>query len=154
MANSEPDFKRIFESSPRAYLILDTQFNIVAVNNVYLILTKTARSKILGKHIFDVFPDNPDDPDADGVKNLTSSLNQVIKTKQPHVMSLQKYDVRDPNSSTGAFEAKFWRPENWPVLNDVGEVVYLIHCAEEVTHLIDMLNAATDKQKELQNETE
>jgi hypothetical protein len=35
-------------------------------------------AEILGRNIFDVFPDNPDDPSATGVANLRASLGRVL----------------------------------------------------------------------------
>lgn len=147
---AEPDFRKIFESSPRAYLVLSPDFTIIAASDIYLRISMTQREQIVGKYLFDVFPDNPDDPEADGVANLTKSLKQVLRTKKPHVMSLQKYDVKNTLWEDGRFEAKYWRPENWPVMNEQGDIIYIIHCVEEVTHLVDALNDAMDKHKEIQ----
>ena len=58
--------------------------------------TMTVREAILGRGIFDVFPDNPDDIDADGVLNLRASLNAVKKFGKPNRMAVQKYDIRKP----------------------------------------------------------
>lgn len=85
-----PDFKKIFENVPGLYLILDTGFTIVAVSDAYLKATLTQREKILHKGIFEVFPDNPDDPDATGVKNLNASLNKVLQNKKADSMAIQK----------------------------------------------------------------
>src|SRR2546428_7515922 len=38
----------------------------------------TTLFRSLGRGIFDVFPDNPDDPAADGVRNLRASLERVL----------------------------------------------------------------------------
>lgn len=62
-----PDFKALFESAPGCYLVLAPDLTIVAVNDAYLQATMTEREKILGRRLFEVFPDNPDDPEATGV---------------------------------------------------------------------------------------
>ncbi len=67
------DFQALFESVPGLYLILNTNLQIVAVSNAYLRATMTERDKILGRGIFEVFPDNPNDPNATGVRNLKAS---------------------------------------------------------------------------------
>lgn len=152
VANPEPDFRKIFESSPGAYLILSPEFNIVAASDIYLKVAMVNRQAILGRNLFDVFPDNPDDPTANGVANLTHSLHVVLETKRSHIMSLQKYDVRTPKDQGGEFVARYWRPENWPILDDKGEVIYITHYVEEVTHMIDVLGDAMDKQIDLTHE--
>ena len=59
-----PDFQALFASAPGLYLVPDPTFRIVAVSDAYLDATMTTRDDIVGRGIFDVFPDNPDDPDA------------------------------------------------------------------------------------------
>jgi len=58
--DSKPDFQALFEATPAPYLVLkpDEKFTIVAVNEAYLRATKTQREAIVGKGIFEVFPDN------------------------------------------------------------------------------------------------
>jgi hypothetical protein len=87
-----PDFRLLFESAPGLYLVLTPAFKIVAVSDAYLRATMTER-EILNQHMFDVFPDNPSDPDATGVRNLRASLNRVLQDKRPDAMAVQKYDT-------------------------------------------------------------
>ncbi len=131
------DFQVLFESAPGLYLILLPDFTIVAVSDAYANATMTKREEIVGRGLFDVFPDNPDDPSADGVSNLLFSLNSVLKNKTAHTMAVQKYDIRRPD---GSFEERFWSPRNSPVLNDKKEVRYIIHCVEDVTQRQHNLN--------------
>src|SRR5947209_13589217 len=108
-----PDFQALFQSAPGLYLVLTPDLNIVAVSDAYLRATMTQREPILGRGIFDVFPDNPDEPGATGVQNLRASLQRVLKDRVPDAMAVQKYDIRTPN---GGFEKRFWSPVNSPVL--------------------------------------
>ncbi len=71
-----PDFRTLFESAPGSYLVLTRDLHIVAVSNAYLSATMTKREEILGRRLFEVFPDNPGDPDASGVRNLKASLER------------------------------------------------------------------------------
>ena len=128
--NAISDFKAMFESAPGAYLILLPDLTIDAVSDEYLQATMTQRNKIIGKNIFVVFPDNPDDKTADGVSNLNASLSRVLKLRKADEMAIQKYDIRKPD---GIFEERYWAPLNKPVLNASGEVVYIIHSVRNVT---------------------
>src|SRR3954471_5316712 len=71
-----PDFRDLFESSPGLYLVLSPELCILAVSDAYLQATMTKRDAILGRPLFDVFPDNPDDAAATGVSNLRASLER------------------------------------------------------------------------------
>ena len=79
----QPNFQRLFESVPGLYLVLNPDFVIVGVTDGYASATKTQRDDIVGRGLFEVFPDNPDDPDATGVSNLRDSLQTVLRTKRP-----------------------------------------------------------------------
>ncbi len=139
--NSPPlqiDFRLLFESAPSLYLVLDPELHIVAVNDAYLQATLTQRDKIVGKHIFDVFPDNPSDPQATGVRNLSESLNRVLTNRISDAMAVQKYDIRRPDSEGGGFEERYWSPVNTPVLGPDQKLVYVIHRVEDVTEFITL----------------
>src|SRR5579871_5416413 len=92
------NFRFLFESAPGLYLVLDPEFTIVGVSDEYLRATLTRRADIVGQGIFEIFPDNPDDPNADGVRNLKASLHRVLATRLADTMAVQKYDIRRPQS--------------------------------------------------------
>lgn len=137
---SNLNFKTLFEASPGLYLVLEPNhdFTIVAVSDAYLKATKTVRSEILGRPLFEVFPDNPDDPHATGVANLSTSLNKVISHQIADAMAVQKYDIRKPESEGGGFEIRYWSPVNHPVLDAEGKLVNILHQVEDVTGLIEL----------------
>jgi len=128
-----PDFQAIFESAPGLYLVLTPELNIVAVSDAYLTATMTERASILGRGIFDVFPDNPEDPSATGASNLRASLDRVLKDRVQDAMAVQKYDIRRPEPEGGGFEERFWSPVNVPVLAADGTLLYIIHRVKDVT---------------------
>ncbi|WP_162127911.1 PAS domain S-box protein [Flavobacterium phycosphaerae] len=126
-----------FKISPTPSLVLSPdapKFTIVDVNEAYLEATNSKSSDLIGKGIFEAFPDNDNDPKADGVKNLSQSLQTVIKTKLKHKMDIQKYDI--PIRGTSAFEIKYWEPENIPLLNDDGQLKFIIHTVRDITEKI------------------
>jgi PAS domain S-box-containing protein len=141
-----PDFRRIFESAPGCYLILAPDLTIVAVSDAYLRATMTTREGIVGRGLFDVFPDNPDDPEATGVANLRASLGRVLANLRPDTMAVQKYDIRRPESEGGGFEERHWSPVSTPVLGDGGEVLYIIHRVEDATEIVRLKRQRTEQE--------
>ncbi|MCP1756744.1 signal transduction histidine kinase [Bradyrhizobium elkanii] len=119
-------------------MLTQPDFRIVAVSDAYLRATKTERAAILGRGLFEVFPDNPDDPTADGVRNLRASLERVVQFRRPDTMTVQKYDIRKPESEGGGFEERYWSPRNTPVLGPNGQFTYIIHRVEDVTSFIQL----------------
>lgn len=128
-----PDFRQVFEKSPELNLVVDVRFTIVAVTDAYCRATMTRRGDIVGRGLFEVFPDNPDDMRADGVANLRASILNVIRLRAADRMAEQKYDIRRPD---GVFEERYWRPLNSPILGADGYVRFILHAVEDVTELV------------------
>ena len=142
-----PDFRSLFEAAPGLYLVLTPEFRIVAVSNAYLQATMTKREEILGRGIFDVFPDNPNDPHATGVRNLRESLASVLQNLAADGMAVQKYDIRRPEEEGGGFEERFWSPVNSPVINSAGQLTYIIHRVEDVTEFVRLKRAEVEQSR-------
>lgn len=134
-AASSPDLAAllpIFDALPAPYLLLTPGLVIEAASDAFLVATLTQRADLLGRYLFDVFPDNPDAPEANGVGNLRASLEQVLATGQPHEMARQRYDAPDP-TRPGHFVERHWLPRNTPVLDAQGQVSHIIHAVINIT---------------------
>ncbi len=143
---TQPDFHALFEASPGLILILSPELTILAATNAYLRATMTERDQIVGRSVFEVFPDNPDDPKATGVSNLRASLERVLSSKTADTMAVQKYDIRRPD---GSFEERHWSPINAPVLDDSGNVRYLLHRVEDVSQMVRLVELLERQNAEL-----
>jgi PAS domain S-box-containing protein len=142
-----PEFRALFESAPGLYLVLTPGLKIVAVTDAYARATMTRREDILGRGLFEIFPDNPDDPDATGTANLRASLDRVLRDRTPDAMAVQKYDIRRPEGEGGGFEERYWSPLNSPVLGPSGEVDYIIHEVEDVTEFVRLQQQGAAERK-------
>ena len=147
---STDDYQHLFESSPSSFLILlpDTDFTIVAVTDDYLNDTLTKRENILGKPVFEVFPDNPSEPESHSTKLLADSFNRAIATKSVDTMATLRYDVPRPDGN--GFEERYWRPVNKVALSTNGEILYIIHRAQDVTDYVQLL--AENKANQIERE--
>ena len=143
----EPDFRALFEAAPGLYLVLTPRLEIVAVSDAYARATMTRRQEIVGRGLFDVFPDNPDDPTATGTANLRASLERVLRNRTPDSMAVQKYDIRRPEAEGGGFEERYWSPLNSPILGPSGEVDYIIHEVEDVTEFVRLKQQGAAERK-------
>jgi len=142
------DFRRLFESAPGLYLVVrpDTPaFTIVAVSQSYLDATGTAREPILGRGIFELFPDDPDHPRPSGPRDLRASLDRVVMNRVPDAMVVQKYDVARPQLEGGGFEERYRSLTNSPVLGADGTLEYIIHRVEDVTDFIRLKQRAGEQ---------
>ena len=133
------DYKQLFEAVPGLLLVLlpdDPTYTIIGVTDAYAEATFTHRHDILGRPVFEVFPDNPDDETATGVRNLHASLLRVQEMRAPDAMAVQKYDVRRPAEQGGGFEERYWSAVNSPVLRPDGSIQWIIHRVEDVTEFL------------------
>ena len=146
---SSIDFLSLFESLPGLYLVLTPELSIAAVTEAYLHATMTSREAIVGRPLFEVFPDNPGDPNPDGVHNARASLRHVIEHRAADTMAIQKYDIRRPDSDGGGYEERYWSVVNSPVLSATGELLYIIHCAVDVTAFLREPYTRADYAREL-----
>ena len=146
---SQVDFRSLFELVPGLYLVLDPELRIVAATDAYLEATMTRREEVMGRGIFDVFPDNPGDPDATGVRNLSASLDRVRAKRVPDTMAVQKYDIQRPAQEGGGFEERYWSPKNTPVLDEAGRLAYVIHRVQDVTEFVRLAELDTEQEAEI-----
>jgi serine phosphatase RsbU (regulator of sigma subunit) len=136
------DYAALFAATPSPCLILGPDLVIAEVNQAYLDATGRPREDLLGRHVFAAFPDNPADPQADGVRNLNASLHRVLASGQADTMALQKYDI-PITGRPGVFEERWWSPINAPVLAPDGTVDFIIHRVEDVTAYVRSHPATT-----------
>ncbi|GGG57428.1 sensor histidine kinase [Hymenobacter glacieicola] len=125
-------YLQALETVPDSYIVVSPDLFILTASDAYLFNTLKRREELVGRYLFDAFPDNPAAPEAHAVRNWRASLEQVIATGQPHQMPLQHYDVLDPQRP-GQFVERHWKPLNTPVFDAQGKLRYIIHSSVNVT---------------------
>lgn len=147
---SNSQLQSILHATPDLYLILTPSFIIVDASDAYLKAVMLERRDMVGRSMFDVFPDNPDDPHATGSHNLRASLNNVIKNRAPDTMAVQQYDIRTPAERGGHFEKRFWSPVNSPVFDENNNLAFILHRVEDVTEFINLKEKESEQQRKNQ----
>ncbi|WP_165958157.1 PAS domain-containing protein [Segetibacter sp. 3557_3] len=132
-ADDRSGYIRLFDAFPGNHLLIEANpphYTLLAVTPQRLIEVGLAREAIIGKPLFEVHPGNSNDPSDNGPRSLRNSLALVLHNKQAHHLPVQRYDL--PNDQ-GSFSEMYWRASNRPVLNQEGEVAFIIHTAENIT---------------------
>jgi PAS domain S-box-containing protein len=128
-----PDFQLLFEQVRSPYIVLDIAFTIVAVNDAHLRATLTSRDEVLGRNLFDVFPENPGE--SEGAGSLRASLMRALGTGKTDQMPILRYDVKTPD---GGFEERYWDVVNTPIAGPDGLVRWILNSAEDATELMKL----------------
>jgi len=123
----------LFESLPGLFLVLTPDLKVASASDAFLAATMTTREYIVGRGIFEIFPDNPDDPHATGVSKWRASLDRASRTAAPDTMAVLRYDIRRPD---GTFEERFWSPMNSPVFGPERRIDYLVLRVVDVTDFV------------------
>lgn len=135
MTDTKIDYAAVFQALPGMVALLTPDLVYAEANAAFLRMAGRSREQVVGRYLFEVFPDNPDDAGATGMRNLEASLRRVLATGERDTMALQRYDVEHPDRP-GHWEERYWSPVNAPVLGPDGAVVLLVHRVVEVTELI------------------
>ena len=67
------DYRLIFQAMPGMCLILDASFKILAQNDEHARTTLSIARNVVGRNLFEAFPDNPNDSNASGVASVRQS---------------------------------------------------------------------------------
>lgn len=128
------DFQLLFESLPDNYIVVRPDRTIAAATDAFLESTGRERQAVLGMDILKAYPDNPDNPEAQGTTVLRESIEKVLKTKKIDVLPPVRYDLANPQ---GEFEVRWFQPLNAPAFDSSGEVAYVLHGAAEITNQVE-----------------
>ncbi|MGX7728052.1 ANTAR domain-containing protein [Rhodococcus sp. 2H158] len=127
------------EASATPHMLLDTDLRIRAVNTALEKVALRERDDLLGRYVYEAFPDNPGDPDASGTRNLATSLERAMRSRRTHNMWVQRYDIADP-LDPDRFVPRVWSPVNSPVV-DGDSVLGVVQTVEDITELDHTLDA-------------
>jgi CheY-like chemotaxis protein len=133
----EPDFRALFAALPGLFLVIapDTRRTIIAANDAYRRATGTFDTPLVGRSLFELFPDDPTRPDG-GVHELAASFTRAIATKHEDTIPVHRLDVR---RADGGHEERWWSSTSAPLLDEDGNVRCVIHRVEDLTDLAPVL---------------
>jgi PAS domain S-box-containing protein len=137
-------FDQIFERSPNAYMLVDRQLRFVAANPAYLAVTGSSLEALLGRNLFEAFPDELGGP------TLRESFERVLTTRAPDTLALIHYRVpkRAPDGTPiEGTDDRFWSASHIPLLDDAGNVEHILQHTVDVTEVHRLREAALDRER-------
>jgi serine phosphatase RsbU (regulator of sigma subunit) len=137
------DYAAVFRALPGMVALLTPDLVYADANEDFLRLAGRTREQLLGRYIFDVFPENPNEPAAAGMRETEASMRRALTTGERDTMALLRYDIEDVRRP-GHWEEHYWSPVNAPVFGPDGNVALIVHRVEEVTDLIHAFGGPGD----------
>lgn len=121
-------YAAVFDTVPVPCLLLDPDLHITDVNAAFRALLRRDRDELVGRHIFEAFPSDPDNPGSGLVRD---SLHRAVATGNPDRVPLLSYAVETAPGS-GDFVERWWTVANLPVLDGASRVL----AVEDVTDVV------------------
>ncbi|WNZ65807.1 PAS domain-containing protein [Myxococcus sp. MxC21-1] len=129
------DFKTLFDVSPNPYMLLDRELRFVAANPAYLRVTASKLDELLGRSVFEAFPDDPSDPNSANLRQLRESFLRVLTKRAPDILALIPYRVPELTNQGVVPTYRYWSATHIPLLDASGEVAYILQHTMDVTEL-------------------
>ncbi len=137
------DLASVFDRLPNAFMVLDRELRYVAANAAYLATTGSTMASLLGRNIFDAFPDSPEN-----VAILRGSFERVLATGVvDEIAAIVYWVARAPGQPA---EKRVWSARHTPLRGDDGRVAYVVQETTDVTHLATTEQAGTDSSRVLE----
>jgi two-component system sensor histidine kinase VicK len=145
---SGTQFQAFFKNSNRS-LVLKADaphFTIFAVSDNYLSLTHKQREQLLGRGLFEVFPGSAGDLSEQN--SVHSSFMRAIATRATDELPIFKYEIYV--ADTQSYVTEYWTNVNEPLLDDDGNVAYLINTTTNITRQLLTEQALSEAESRLQ----
>ncbi|RKH32664.1 response regulator [Corallococcus sicarius] len=138
------DFQKLFELSPNPYMLLDRELRYVTANSAYLRVTASRLEDLVGRNVFEAFPNDPEDPANSSVRMLRDSFLRVLTEGVLDTLALIPYRVPRWTDAGIVVEDRFWSATHTPVLDDGGQVAFILQHTMDVTELQQLKQAVRE----------
>lgn len=125
------DYNKLFSHIPAAMVVVSPEYKILEATDAYLKITMRRREQIVGKHfLLEAFPDKELSYEENPVR---ASLDRALLSKQVDYLEVIRYDLPKPEAQGGEYDVRFWEASHTPVLDEEGNVAYIIQHTSDVT---------------------
>ncbi|MGQ4275747.1 sensor domain-containing protein [Pseudidiomarina sp. E22-M8] len=126
------DYRKIFDNSLSPVVVFDTSFSVVNCNQSYEKLVGLKKHSMVGRTLLDALNSGNEEQN----EKLLASFRRVIKSKQTDRIPCLQYDWPT------AGESRFWAVVNTPILDDQGNVEYILNQPSDITELVNLKSAS------------
>lgn len=126
--NIEAAVLKVFETIPDHYIILSAELVVLTASNACLQAIHQTRNEITGKLLFEIFSLDSFVPQE---VDLEVYFEKLMIERRPQELPVIRYDIVDPADSLT--KTYYWKVSHTPVLDEKGDVLYIIHHAADRT---------------------
>ena len=118
------DFRQNYDLMPQASMTLDRDLVFKNANQAYCRAVRRTKEQLMGKHIFDAFPDTEE-----RIQPVLESFQTAVGGEISR-MERVPYQLQLPD---GHIEDRLWDIENQPLYSENGEIIGMVQFCEDVT---------------------
>lgn len=118
------NFEAVFNSLLIPTMVMDADFNIVAMNEAYLEVTGRERESLLGRNVFEAFP-----AEGESRRRLQESFERVRDEGVADVLPVLHYPIAGADGP----EQRSWSCTHVPILDADGKVAFLVQNTQDIT---------------------
>jgi PAS domain S-box-containing protein len=121
------DFRRLFDVLPTPFMILDRELRFVEMNEAYLAVTSRTREELIGRYVFDEFPESPER------QVLFKSAFERALAGEENMLRETMFRILIPESEGSGVKEVFWDCAHTPIRDASGEVRWMVQQARDIT---------------------
>jgi PAS domain S-box-containing protein len=129
------DYQALFRASPYPYLVMAPDLTIIGASGAYLRSVQRTEEDIVGRYVFEAFPENPDNPDATDIQEVKASLLRALAKGEPDTTAFVRYAVPVETPDGTRFEERYWSTVHTPVMGEDGKPIMVVQNPADVTEL-------------------
>ncbi len=122
------NFEAILMDAPVPMMVLDRQLKFVMANDAYLAMVSKAKDELIGRYVFDVFPEEPD-----RVEAMVEIFQKVFEGERPVFK-----EIPFTLEVGGKQVEHWWTASHAPVPGADGLIKYLVQYSENVTEQVQL----------------
>ncbi len=129
------DYQALFRASPYPYLVLAPDLTIMGANDAYLRAVRRTSEELIGRYVFDAFPENKRNPQSTDAGEVKASLQRALAEGAPDATAFIRYAIPVATPAGIVFEERYWSAVHTPVLDTDGKPYMVFQNAIDVTAL-------------------
>lgn len=118
------DFAGLFDQLPASLMILDRDLRFLAYNQAYLDVTGATSGELLGRYVFDAFPEKPERE-----AHFKEQFAQTLAGEETRTEG-KLFRIVDPD---GQIRDVYWTTIQRPYRDETGKIVGIVQMAQDVT---------------------